>query len=58
MSHAVVSTLQYRLTAADGLTVITLNHQALGLIQDGAREGLSHGWTPLLERVRTHAESV
>jgi hypothetical protein len=52
MSSAVVSNLQYRLKEVDGGTLITLRHTAVGLIPDGYREGLSQGWTQMLERVR------
>ncbi len=58
MSHAVVSNLQYRLGEVDGLTRITLRHQVFGLIPDDFRKGLSEGWRPLLERVRTRAEAA
>ena len=58
MSYAVVSNLQYRLTEVDGGTLLTLRHTALGFIPDDYREGLSHGWTPLLERVRRRAEAA
>jgi uncharacterized protein YndB with AHSA1/START domain len=56
MSHAVVSNVQYRLTEADGVTVIALRHTALGVIPDGVRTGTSQGWTHLLARVRARAE--
>ena|SRR5687768_5496781 len=52
MSSAVISNLQYRLKEIDGGTLITLRHTAVGLIPDGHREGLSQGWTQLLDRVR------
>ncbi len=58
MSYAVSSNLQYRLAATDGGTLLTLRHSALGFIPDDHRAGLSQGWTPLLERVRTHAETA
>ena len=58
MSFPVVSNLQYRLTEVDGGTLITLRHTALGFIDDQHREGLAHGWTPLLERVRRRAEAA
>src|SRR5688572_29927960 len=58
MSYAAVSNLQYRLTQVDGGTLITLRHTALGFIPDDYREGLSQGWTPLLERVRRRAEAA
>jgi hypothetical protein len=57
MSYPVVSNLQYRLTEADGGTLITLRHTALGFIEDDHRAGLGRGWTPLLEGVRRRAEA-
>ena len=58
MSYAVVSNIQYRLTAVDGGTRLTLTHSAMGLIPDDHRTGLASGWTPLLERVRRTAENA
>jgi hypothetical protein len=58
MSDAVMSNVQYRLKEAEGGTLITLRHTALGIIPDGFREGISQGWTRLLEAVRTRAEAA
>jgi hypothetical protein len=58
MSYAVLSNVQYRLTEAEGGTLITLRHTALGVIPDGFREGTSQGWTHMLEAVRTRAEAA
>jgi uncharacterized protein YndB with AHSA1/START domain len=58
MSHPVVSNVQYRLKDVDGGTLITFRHAALGFVPDDYREGLSRGWTPLLERVRRRAEGT
>lgn len=57
MSAPVVSNVQYRLTEIEGGTLIAFRHSALGFIPDQYREGLSRGWTPLLERIRAQAES-
>ena len=57
MSHPVVSNVQYRLEEVDGGTLLTFRHAALGFVPDDYRQGLSRGWAPLLERVRTHAEA-
>lgn len=56
MSFAVVSNLQYRLSAVDGGTLITFHHLALGFVPDDYRAGLTEGWTDLFERVRKAAE--
>ena len=57
MSYPVVSNLQYRLTEVDGGTLITLRHTALGFIEDQHRQGLTQGWTSLLEAARRRAEA-
>jgi hypothetical protein len=58
MSNAAVSNLQYRLTAVDGGTRLTLRHTAFGMIAEEHRDGLQSGWSALLERVRVAAEVV
>ena len=58
MSYPVVSNVQYRLTEVTGGTLITFRHSALGFVPDDYRQGLSHGWTSLLERVRRRAERI
>jgi len=58
MSAPIVSNVQYRLKEVDGGTLITFRHSALGFVPDDVREGLSGGWTPLLERVRRRAEAT
>jgi uncharacterized protein YndB with AHSA1/START domain len=58
MSAPIVSNVQYRLKEVDGGTLITFRHSALGFVPDDVREGLSRGWTPLLERVRRRAEAT
>jgi hypothetical protein len=58
MSYAVVSNVQYRLSEAEGGTLITLRHTALGVTPDGYRDGISKGWTRQLEAVRTRAEAA
>jgi hypothetical protein len=52
MSFAVASNVQYRLTATEGGTLITLKHTALGLFPDGYREALGGGWQQLARRIR------
>lgn len=56
ISSAVVSNVQYRLTAVDGGTLITFRHSALGFVPDDYRPGMARGWTALLERVRAKVE--
>jgi uncharacterized protein YndB with AHSA1/START domain len=58
MSFAVSSNLQYRLKEADGGTMITLRHTALGLFPDGYREELSQGWPQMVNRIRRRVEKA
>ena len=57
MSYPVVSNVQYRLSEADGGTLIQFHHTALGLIQEDHRKGVSTGWSHIHERVRKRAEA-
>jgi Activator of Hsp90 ATPase homolog 1-like protein len=57
MSVPVVSNVQFRLTEVDRGTLISFRHSALGFVPDEVRKGLHDGWTPLLERIRRHAEA-
>jgi hypothetical protein len=56
MSFAVASNLQYRLKEADGGTLISFRHTALGLFPEGYRDALSRGWTLLGARLRRRVE--
>ena len=57
MSIPVVSNIQYRLKEANGGTLISFRHSALGFIPDDFRQGMMRGWAPLHERVRKQAEA-
>jgi hypothetical protein len=57
MSYPVVSNVQYRLSEADGGTLIKFHHAAFGLIQEDHRKGVSSGWSRIHERVRKRAEA-
>ncbi len=56
MSYPAVSNVQYRLSEADGGTLLKFQHVALGLIQEGHRKNVGTGWNSLHERVRARAE--
>ena len=58
MSSPVVSNVQYRLKEVDGGTLMTFRHSAFGFIPDEHKAGLVQGWTPLLDRIRRHAEAA
>ena len=56
MSYPVVSNVQYRLSEADGGTLIKFQHKAMGLIQADHKENVNKGWSRIHERVRERAE--
>jgi hypothetical protein len=56
MSYAVVSNLQYRLSAENGETVIRFHHKAFGVIQDEHRRGVSIGWSHINQKIKERAE--
>lgn len=56
MSYGVVSNVQYRLSEADGGTLIRFHHKAFGLIQDDHRQGVVKGWGHILSGIRARAE--
>jgi hypothetical protein len=57
MSSPVLSNLQYRLNAEGSGTLIAFRHTALGFIPDDYKDGMTQGWTHLIERVRKQAEA-
>ena len=57
MSYPAVSNVQYRLSEADGGTLIKFHHTALGLIQEDHREGVGKGWGHINARVKARAEA-
>ena len=56
MSHAVAGHVQFRLTQISGGTELSLRHRAFGMVEDGHREDLTHGWGYMLESVKKAAE--
>lgn len=57
MSYAVVSNVQYRLSEANGETLIRFHHKAFGAIQEEHRKGVTGGWAHMLEGARKRAEA-
>lgn len=57
MSYPAISHLQYRLTAEGGGTSLKLVHRAIGQIPREHQEGVGHGWTSILKRIREAAEA-
>src|ERR1700692_3465260 len=57
MSYPVISNVQYRLSEADGGTLIKFHHTALGLIQEEHRTGVGKGWAHIHARVKARAEA-
>jgi hypothetical protein len=56
MSYPVASNVQYRLSEAEGGTLIKFHHQAFGLIQDEHRQGVTAGWSYINDGIRARAE--
>ena len=56
MSYPVAANIQYRLSEAEGGTLIKFHHTALGLITDEHRKGVVNGWNHILSRVKAGAE--
>src|SRR4051812_34809948 len=57
MSYGVVSNLQYRLSEANGGTLIKFHHKAFGLIQEEHRKNVSTGWGHMNDRLKARAEA-
>ena len=57
MSAGVVSNVQYRLTEADGGTLVKFRHQALGFTAAEHKDGMAQGWTHMLTLIRERAEA-
>jgi uncharacterized protein YndB with AHSA1/START domain len=56
MSYPVASHVQYRLTESPGGTLLTLTHQAMGLIQPDHKTGVNDGWQMTVDAIRAAAE--
>ena len=56
MSYPVASNVQYRLSEADGGTLIKFHHTALGMIADEHRARTAGGWAFINEQVQKRAE--
>jgi hypothetical protein len=53
-----VANVQYRLSQADGGTLIAFRHTALGFVPDEQKAGMDKGWAAMHERVRRQAEAL
>ena len=58
MSTAASSNLMYRLSEADGVTLITFTHTVFGPFPEDHRQQLGTGWAALHARVRAAAEAA
>jgi uncharacterized protein YndB with AHSA1/START domain len=56
-SFPLVNNVQYRLSEADGGTLISFRHTALGLLTDEHKLQMPKGWSSMHERVRRFAEA-
>src|SRR5271154_2937750 len=55
-SYPFISNVQYRLSQANGGTLIKFRHTGFGFIDEQHRMGVTKGWTTLLERAKAQAE--
>jgi hypothetical protein len=58
MSYAVVSNVQYRLSEADGGTLIAFHHFAVGAIPADIRKNIIQGWARINQKTRELAEKL
>ena len=56
MSYPAVSHIQYRLIEQSDGTLLKFSHQAFGLIEPTLKDGVSHGWSEMLNEIRTVSE--
>jgi hypothetical protein len=56
-SFPLVNNVQYRLSEAEGGTLISFRHTALGLLTDEHKLEMPKGWSSMHERVRRFAEA-
>jgi hypothetical protein len=56
-SFPFVSSVQYRLSAVDGGTLITFRHTALGFVPEEHKAGMIKGWNYMHDSVRSRAEA-
>jgi hypothetical protein len=56
MSYPAVNNLQYRLSEADGGTLIKFRHTAMGLIPEDHRTGVGAGWASMHRLAKQRAE--
>ena len=57
MSTATTSNLIYRLTEADGGTLISFKHTLVGPVPDEFRQHMAPGWEAIHARVKKQAEA-
>jgi hypothetical protein len=57
MSYPVASNVQYRLTEANGGTLIKFQHRAFGVLPEDLSKGVSIGWTYMHEQAKKRAEA-
>ena len=56
MSYPATSNLQYRLKEENGLTRLRFVHRAIGWTPGDITQGVDHGWSDLMARIRRGVE--
>jgi Activator of Hsp90 ATPase homolog 1-like protein len=57
-SYPLVSNVQYRLSEEKGGSLIKFRHTAFGFMEEQHRQGVTQGWTHMMERIREQAEGL
>ncbi len=57
MSYPAANHLEIKLSEAPGGTRLTLRHRAMGFIEDMHREGVSKGWSSILDGLKHDLEN-
>ena len=58
MSSGASNNVMYRLSEANGGTLISFKHNMVGPVPDALRQNTSTGWKNIHERAKAHAEAV
>lgn len=57
MSYPAINHLQFRISEQGKKSKLTFKHNAVGMIDDEHRQGVSMGWKMSMEGIKQHAES-
>lgn len=58
MSYPAINHVEVRLEEMEGGTRIRLRHRAIGLLEKSHKEGVTHGWKHMIDRIRADFSGV